>query len=88
MIYNHIKRGNYANVVTQDYRRSLIPLQLSQIEDLIAGQFGNDYAGNYSSIAKQKKTLRSRNLEVPFIFIRNKMIILSTEGGSTIPQAL
>ena len=34
--------GNYSDVITQDNRKEMASMQLGQIEDLIAEQFGDD----------------------------------------------
>ena len=36
--------GNYSIVVTQDGRRAMVSFQLGQIEDMIAGQLGDEGA--------------------------------------------
>ena len=70
--------GNYANVVTQDNRSSLVPLQLGQIEDLIADQLGDDYAGKFLRLG------RSLIINMDFVYsinVTKQRIILSDCNG-------
>lgn len=70
--------GNYSNVVTLDGRSALVSMQLGQVEDLIAGQTGDEY-GKFLRLGRSLII----NIEyVHFIDVAKQSLVLSDCAGS------
>lgn len=70
--------GNYSNVVTLDGRSTLVSLQLGQVEDLIAEQFG-DKGGHFLRVG------RGLIVNVDYLFlidVARQRLVLSDCRGS------
>ena len=70
--------GYYSYLVTFDGRKTLIPLQLGQIEDILNAQFGN----SYSNIVRLGRGHIINTDYIYFIDVAKQKLILSDCQGS------